>query len=463
LEDQSVITRQVTVAAGVFAPGQIGELTQVVDFALVDAVLAETGRVQQRLRLLPSRVVVYFVIALVLAQGMGYRLVWGQMVAALRQVPGLVNPCAAALGHARRRVGSAPLKQLFTAISGPVAAAGTRGVFYRGMRLVAMDASSLQVPDAARIRAENPKRRGKGMFGYPLVRVSVLIECGTKAVIDAVVGPYRDGETTQAGRLLGAVTAGMLLLCDAGYDSWKLFAQATATGGHVLCRSGADRAPLIGRILDDGSYLAFFGPKLLCMRVIEAWVQITLADGTVRREQWRLITSLLDEHAHPAAALVEIYHRRWQVETTYAHIKSTILDGHVLRSRWPDGIEQEIWALLVAYQATVRIAIDALGTDLDAPRPDRVSFTIAWTTATHQLTLAEAVIADTDPLHGPIAQAVLTNLLPGPRQRIKIRSSKSSSRRYPHNNGTDQHRTQTYTVTIHIEIMEDGLTPHKRR
>ena len=47
-------------AQGVFAPGHLGELTQIVDFALVDAVLEETGTVERRLRLLPSRVVVYF-------------------------------------------------------------------------------------------------------------------------------------------------------------------------------------------------------------------------------------------------------------------------------------------------------------------------------------------------------------------------------------------------------------------
>ena len=64
MEDQCVITRKVTVAAGVFAPGHLGELTQVLDFALVDAVAQETGTVQRRVRLLPTRVVIYFVLAL---------------------------------------------------------------------------------------------------------------------------------------------------------------------------------------------------------------------------------------------------------------------------------------------------------------------------------------------------------------------------------------------------------------
>jgi hypothetical protein len=44
--DKSVITRAVTVAAGRFAPGHLGELTQQVPFEMVDAVLEQTCRLQ---------------------------------------------------------------------------------------------------------------------------------------------------------------------------------------------------------------------------------------------------------------------------------------------------------------------------------------------------------------------------------------------------------------------------------
>ena len=60
----TAITRAVTVAAGVFAPGHLGELTQYLPFELVDDILEQTKTVQRRLRDLPSRVGVYFVLAL---------------------------------------------------------------------------------------------------------------------------------------------------------------------------------------------------------------------------------------------------------------------------------------------------------------------------------------------------------------------------------------------------------------
>ena len=52
----TTITTTITVAAGVFAPGHLGELTQIVPFELADAVLADARAAQRRLRLLPSRV-----------------------------------------------------------------------------------------------------------------------------------------------------------------------------------------------------------------------------------------------------------------------------------------------------------------------------------------------------------------------------------------------------------------------
>ena len=108
------------------------------------------------------------------------------------------------------------------------------------------------------------------------------------------------------------------------------------------------------RHLPDGSYLARIGygvlPALLAVRVIDAAVTITLADGTTRTQQWRLLTGLPD----PAAELIALYHERWQAETTYYSIKATILDGRVLRSRSLPGTDQETWALLTVYQALIR-------------------------------------------------------------------------------------------------------------
>jgi hypothetical protein len=345
LRAHSFVTRAVTVAEGVYAPGHLGELTQIVDFDLVDAVLAETRTVQQRLRLLPSRVIVYFVLALALFEDCSYRATWAKLTAALTSLS-LTQPNVSSLARARRRVGAAPLRRLFETLAGPVGLPGQPGVCYRGLRTVAIDGTTLHVPDEPQITRRYPKRSGDHReFGYPLLRLLVVVECGTRALLAAAFGPDNEGELGLASRLLDCLDATMLLLADAGFDAATFLDQVTTTGARFLVRGDANRRPTITRRLPDGSYLARIGyrtlPTLLPVRIIEATVTITLADGTVRTEPWRLITNLLDHSRHPARDLVHLYHERWQAETTYASIKATILDGRILRSRSTDGLEQE--------------------------------------------------------------------------------------------------------------------------
>ncbi|MFJ3090107.1 transposase domain-containing protein [Streptomyces sp. NPDC086838] len=129
------MSREFTVAGGRFAPGHLGELTQILPFDLVDAVLDETLSVQRRLRDLPSRVGVYFVLAMCLFPEVGYRLVWQKLSAALTGA-GLetARPAAKALRDLRRRVGAAPMRHLFDVVAGPLARPTTRGVRFGSLR-----------------------------------------------------------------------------------------------------------------------------------------------------------------------------------------------------------------------------------------------------------------------------------------------------------------------------------------
>jgi len=224
----------------VYAPGHLGELTQVLDFDLVDAVAEETGTVQRRTRLLPTRVVIYFVLALALFEHCGYRRVWAKMVAGLR-VLALAAPTASALARARRRVGPMPLKALFEAVSGAVGRPSTPGVFWRGLRTVAIDATSLHVPDTAKIAARYVKRAGERLtFGYPLLRLSVLVECGTRAIVGAVFGPEADGETTQAKGLLRQLHAGCSCWPTPATTAGSCSGTSPAPGRHTCAGPGPD-------------------------------------------------------------------------------------------------------------------------------------------------------------------------------------------------------------------------------
>ncbi|MFF8711749.1 transposase domain-containing protein [Streptomyces sp. NPDC015184] len=278
-----------TVAAGRFAPGHLGALTPVVPFELVDGVLSETRAVQRRLRDLPSRVGVYFLLAMCLFPEVGYRLVRGKLTADLSGMP-VVCPSTKTLRDLRRRLGSAPMQALFEVLAGLLARPTTPGVRFGPYRTVPFDGcSSIKVPDSERNR-DWLGRCPRG--GYPQVELMTLVETGTRAVIAAVFGPTREGETPYATRLLHHLGPDMLVLWDRGFDGNDFLAAVHATGARVLGRINQRRRPPVLKPLADSSYLSVIGG--VAVRVIKAQVSITCTDGNTFEGSYHLATTLLD-------------------------------------------------------------------------------------------------------------------------------------------------------------------------
>ena len=356
------ITRAVTVAAGVFAPGHLGELTQYLPFELVDDILAQTRTVQRRLRDLPSRAGVYFVLALGMYPGLGYARVWAKLTAGLEGLP-VPSPSEKALRDLRRRLGPAPLKALFEVVAGPLAQPHTRGVRFAGLRTVAFDGcNSIKVPDSSRNRWWLGRIRYRmGFAGYPTLRLMALAETGTRGLLGAALGSAADrDEATVARRLLPLLHPGMLVLLDRAFDANAFLRAVAATGAVLVARAKSTRHPVVLGHLPDGSYLSDLGG--LQVRIIEAAVTVTGADGSRVRDSYRLITTLIDHRRFPAAAVVRLYHERWEIESAYFALRHTLLDGHVLRSGDQPGLEQETWALLTLYQLLRMAMVTAVET-----------------------------------------------------------------------------------------------------
>jgi hypothetical protein len=460
----TVFTRTVTVAGGVFAPGHLGELTQFLPFELVDDVLAETRTVQRRLRLLPSRAGVYFVLALGLFPRLGYARVWGKLTAGLAGL-GLACPSEKALRDLRRRLGPAPLKALFEVVAGPLAWPRAPGVTFCGLRTVAFDGChSVQVPDTGRNQrwARKIRYRKQGLAGYPALRLMALAKTGTRGLLGAVVAMPADGDEPALARpLLPLLRAGMLVLADRAFDAGRFFTEIAGTGAELLIRARAHRRPLVTRQLPDGSYLSVLDG--LTVRVIDADVAVTGADGSRAGGRYRLITTLTDHRRYPAAALTRLYHERWEIESAFLALRHTLLNGQVLRSGDPAGLEQELWALLTLYQllrmAMVTAAQTRPGTD-----PDRASFTTAVQAAGDQLITAQGICppgpAD---LPGAIGRAVLATLLPARRPRYSSRKVKSSTSRYQGRDGRPVTSTPITAVHITIRTPDPGQQPQRIR
>jgi hypothetical protein len=373
----------------------IGVLTRTYPPALVDRVLAETGRAERRHRLLPARLMVYYVLALALFAGVAYEEVLRCLVEGLRGAAWWPNPrepwrawrvpAKSALVQARARLGAAPIRVLFEQAARPLATDQTQGAWYRGLRLVALDGTCLDVADTPANAAAFGRPgtgRGQGVGAFPQVRLVGLAECGTHAITRVAVGPCTTGELTLAPQVVEGLGPGTLALADRGLLAVELWRQARSTGAELLWRAKTGttgHALPTDRVLADGSWLSRLDAGGHRRRDPRGPIVVRVLDYTIndsrpgQQQVYRLVTSMLDPAQAPAAELAALYHQRWELEGALDELKTHQRGPRaVLRSKTPEGVTQEVYAhLLVHYAIRALMHQAALDADLD---PDRLSF-----------------------------------------------------------------------------------------
>ncbi|WP_326437198.1 IS4 family transposase [Streptomyces sp. H27-D2] len=352
----------------------VGLLATTFPDVMVRAAIEATGKREQRNRALPARLMVYLTMALWLNFGMGYVRVLRSLLSGLRWArggwEGYTVPSDGAISRARDRLGSAPMRALFEATAKPTVADGHDGVFWRGLRKVAVDGTVFDVPACEDNRAAFDTPSG-GVL--PQVCLVALAECGSMALIGAAFDSIEVGERALLERLLDKLTSDMLVLADRGFPSYTLFTAAARTGAHLLWRVSDSFTLPVKQRLEDGTYLSELKGKRRGERVSVRVIEYSVADDDGVSEVFALITTLLDPEQAPAIELAQIYADRWHVEILFRLVKVDLrTSGGVLRSRSAEGVRQELWALLCVYQAlrslVTRAAVIA-GVD-----PTRISF-----------------------------------------------------------------------------------------
>jgi hypothetical protein len=363
---------------------RLAGLEQVIRPEVIRQALTATGRVSTRHCVLTFEVILWVVLAMGIFTELPIRQVFKH---SRRLRKGEESPRRSNLCMARQRLGVAPLRDLFGRVVRPLARPDTPGAFYRGLRLMAIDGTTFDVPDseanAAAFSRPSAGPRGEGAF--PQVKKLSLVELGTHVEVGLVVKHGHCGERAMVAGLLRHLTPEMLLLLDQGFYSYDLWRRLTATGVKLLARVVKSMILRPIRTLADGSYLAKVYKKDYDRRkdrdgIVVRVIRYTLDDPqrVGHGEEHVLITNLLDDISYPAMEMIILYHERWEEELVFDEQKThqdprRATKPAQVRSETPAGVIQEIYALSLGHFVIRSLMFEAAATEgLD---PDRLSFT----------------------------------------------------------------------------------------
>jgi len=477
----------------------LNKLCQLVTFSVLEevypreqiaALLSQDQAWEQRERKLNQLIMVYLLIAWSLMARCSLRRAYDRLLRPLRlKCDDLQEstPSSGALCYRREQLGVRVFRHLFRLRCRPIASPSTPGSFAFGLRLMGIDGTKFSVADTPANRACFIEHSSSSTTAppFPKLLATLLVEVGTHAIVDGIPAVSHVGESRLVKGLLRSITSGMLLLMDRGFYSAALFATLTQLGAHGLCRLASNR--LLGKaeqVLCDGSYLITLTSKddpqirePLTLRVITYRLlpqaaslleQVTAshsqhASGTTNpnvHQIHRLVTTLLDPVQAPALDLIELYYERWEVELVIDEIKEhQRLAQEPLVSKYPIGVFQEFYALLLAHYALRRLMSKAA--KLAGQDSDRISFTYTIELVTDAMLIAPVLL--------PAQQAQLSDklvnelsrrdwLLPARRLRFNSRVIKRSRTRFQ-----IKRPDHVFLSAKHFPALQDLIRPSFRQ
>jgi Insertion element 4 transposase N-terminal/Transposase DDE domain len=341
----------------------LGVLTSVFPRSAVAAAIDAAGAREQRSRVLTAELTAYYTLGCALWQQESHEEVWEQLTEGLAWLDDAdagedYMPASSSISEAKERLGSEALRLLFGQAAGPLAGEGMAGAWWRGRRKAAVDGFVLDAPDSPGNRAVlGGPSNGAGPGPFPQARVVAAAECGTGSILGARAAGYAVSEIALFRDLVaaGTLAAGMIVIMDRNFLSYQDYAAVAAAGADSVWRASASFGLPVIEALADGSWISRLRPS---RGSGGGPVRVRVAEYTIDDEHenpsevFCLVTNLLDPAEASVEELAGLYADRWTSETVFRCIKTTQRGGAevVLRSKKPDGVFQEIWAILAVYQ-----------------------------------------------------------------------------------------------------------------
>lgn len=349
----------------------------------IEQAVTYTGAASIRHRRLPAEQVVWLVVALALYRHKSISEVLDDLELALPDADvRYVSKSAAA--QARQRLGAEPVRWLFEKSARAWCEQDRQAYLFKGLQLFAMDGTTLRTHDTPGNREHFGAQNyvGDTVASYPQVRGVTLTMLPTHLVRDAVFGPYGTSEMLYAKELVPNIPDDSLTVFDRGFLSAEILCSLAAGGSNrhflIMAKSNT-KWELTEGSEQDGIVRMRVSPQARkkCPELPEFWEAraVEMVDQANRKRT--LLTSLRDRRKFRSADIASLYSQRWSIETSYRELKQTMMGmALTLRSKTVEGVYQEIWGTLTAYNL-VRLEIAKAALDAKC-KPTDVSFIRAF-------------------------------------------------------------------------------------
>lgn len=259
-----------------------------------------------------------------------------------------------AISKARRNLSHRVFIDLLNVVTGFINQHGLLTTFH-GMRVFAIDGSTFRVPNrsdfAAIFGQTNTPKTNRAM-----ARISILHDVLNRITYDAILESYKTAENIMAFQHLNDVDipSGSLIIMDRFYVDSRLLKHILDKGHHFCVRLKSNL-----RITKEFN-------KLGVQDAVLPFKLIKDADGNARRmrlvryrigkENYILMTSLLDRKSASLLDLADLYHQRWEAEESYK-IKKCRTKIEEVRGLTPELVRQEFHAKIFAECLTAALML----------------------------------------------------------------------------------------------------------
>ena len=349
----------------------------------IEIALQMTGTATLRRRRLPAGQAVWLVIGMALMRDRPIMEVAMKLDLVLPDIRGHMV-ASSALCNARARLGADPLEYLFETTAREWAYKSAAAHRWRGLQLFAVDGTTLRVPDSEENRAYfGVAASSEGTTsGYPIVQAAALMALRSHLLVAARFASSRVSELTLAGGLWDALPEDSLTILDRAFVSPRSL---------MPIQNGKPRRHWLVRMRKNAKWKEIFsygdGDLLVEMKTNDRtlaqdrslprrWIARAIRYLPPGGEPGWLLTSLVDTKLYPREEIAALYHERWEIELGYGEIKTQMLQHAApLRSKTVEGVKQEIWGILLAYNL-VRLEMEQIAAEANV-EPLRVSFVAA--------------------------------------------------------------------------------------